>query len=523
MKDTMMLLAAAIAVAGSALAKPVPVQKKAIAWGWDTIYVNPEDILAHADAFDKTPFDGVGLHLQKVPLAAGGEISGESVFSDRPWTKEDVRKYVDVFRRMTAHKSLRESFLSLLLQPSGRVSFKDDAAWQKAANNFAVAAWLVKEGGLPGLILDTEDYFHQYQFRFNEKDGLDYDAACELARKRGRELFAGVFREYPEIAILSFYLLHQTPDYIQYHNALDPVGRARAYGDLWLPFVNGLFDVVPATARIIDGNEDSYWNQYHLRSGSSHYVDMHARARTLVEPENRAKFRQVFQAGSAVYLDMYVNPKGSAYYFGARGKGTRADRVVENAVCALEGADEYVWFYGEKLAFVPWGKVTPLRPRIPSWTNQTWEAALPGFHDAIRFTKDPFGEVRRRVKAAVAAGAPNEFTTDPVPTDFDSGDRTSDAKGLAVGAYYAFTGECRGERAEVRSVLLSGNDENWNYGWEYPAVSRPGPDGWRQILGLVRIGPDADGFRVFQSRRRGSYSDKVEFRNFRAYRLPREP
>ena len=72
-------------------------------------------------------------------------------------------------------------------------------------------------------------------------------------------MFGAVFREFPEIALLSLYFLHQTPNYITFNDSLDPAGRARTYGDLWLPFVNGIFDVVPVTARIIDGTSSSDW------------------------------------------------------------------------------------------------------------------------------------------------------------------------------------------------------------------------------------------------------------------------
>ena len=517
-----LLLLAAAFLAGKTSAKPTPVQKKALAFGWDTIYVNPEDILAHADLFDKTPFDGVVMRIQDIPLSNGGRISGESLFSDDPWNRNDLAKYVRTFRDMRKHRSLRESFLSVLLQPSVRVSFADDAPWRRAAENFAAAAWLVKEGGMPGLLIDTEDYWHRYQFRYEESDGIDYDTAVRLARRRGQEMFGAVFREFPEIALLSLYFLHQTPNYITFNDSLDPAGRARTYGDLWLPFVNGIFDVVPVTARIIDGNEDSYFSQFQQKSGFVSYYYMHSDARALIEPENRAKFSQVFQSGAAVYLDMYSNPTGSTYFMHARGFGGRADRLVENSVCALRGTDEYVWFYGEKLAFVPWREVTKKRQNYHSWTNQTWEAALPGFHDAIRFTKDPFGEVRRRAAAAEANGVANSFNGTVETNGFDKGTKTAAATGLTPGAYYAFTGECRGKWAEVRTILTTGNDDNWLYGWEYPAVSRPDPAGWRRILGLVRMGPDTNGFRVYYGRRDAG-DDKVNFRNFKALKLPLEP
>ena len=70
--------------AGAAVAAPERLVNKVIAYGWDTIFCQPEDVLANAEALDATPIDGVGT-----------TIIDHSVFQpDVVWTKETCARYV---------------------------------------------------------------------------------------------------------------------------------------------------------------------------------------------------------------------------------------------------------------------------------------------------------------------------------------------------------------------------------------------------------------------------------------------
>ena len=235
-------VAVALLAVGVAVAAPSRLENKVIAYGWDTIFCEPEDVLANAEALDATPIDGVGTMIRD-----------RSVFTaDIVWTRETCARYVELFRKYREHRSIRDSFVAVMLQPDRRLALTEDAGWAHAATNLATAAWVVHEAGLPGIIFDTEDYQHSRQFVYGEterKAGLSYADAVRLARRRGRELFGGMFREYPDITLLSFYFLIATPYYERYYGQAEPAMQAEVKGDLWLAFVNGMLDAIGKSLR----------------------------------------------------------------------------------------------------------------------------------------------------------------------------------------------------------------------------------------------------------------------------------
>ena len=55
------ILAAALAAVWCAGADDCALRRKYIGHGWDLLAVTPEEVLAHADEFDRTGLDGVAL------------------------------------------------------------------------------------------------------------------------------------------------------------------------------------------------------------------------------------------------------------------------------------------------------------------------------------------------------------------------------------------------------------------------------------------------------------------------------
>ena len=506
------LAAAAIAVFAASLsfAAPSRLVNKVIAIGWDLMFCEPEDVLANAEAFRDSPCDGVGV-----------AIRDKSVFlPEIVWTKESCARYADMFRKFRDHPGLRDSVLEVYFQPRSRLSFADDAAWAHAASNLATAAWVVRKAGLPGVFFDTEDYMKAQQFVYGEVDskaGLSYHDAARLARRRGRELFAGMFREYPDITLLAYYMFLATPNYDRFHSQLEPAGQAEIVGDLWMPFLNGMLDAAPDTAKIFDGNEDAYRHQAHRKSFECSYVALHRRLQNVIEPENREKFRRVVRQSHGLYLDMYTNEKGKSWYFGSRTpESTRLDRLAENVEAAVRASDGCVWLYGEKHNFIDWKGVHPRRT-YPSYTNSTWEAALPGFGKAVRFAKDPYAEMMSALKTATPEMIVRIDTNRYSAALADGASRNFVVGGLATGGRYAFAGEMRGVKAEANLVPAKGSEENWAYGWIYPVLIKRDGEGWVRFATYVRIPPDCDGFKVFQTSRKGS--PPAQFRNFKVIRL----
>ena len=76
-----------------------------------------------------------------------------------------------------------------------RVDWADDKAWANYAENMATVAWLAKQGGLKGLMLDPEEYgaqggsLPQYIHTYRDPP---FEECAKLARQRGREVFSRV-------------------------------------------------------------------------------------------------------------------------------------------------------------------------------------------------------------------------------------------------------------------------------------------------------------------------------------------
>ena len=61
--------------------------------------------------------------------------------------------------------------------------------------------------------------------------------------------------EYPDVTLLSFWMLSLHP---RYFTDNDPVAAVADAGDLWPAFLNGMLEELPRGARMIDGDEHGY-------------------------------------------------------------------------------------------------------------------------------------------------------------------------------------------------------------------------------------------------------------------------
>lgn len=352
---------------------------KYVAHGWDLLGVCPEDVLVQAKAFERIGIDGVTLNVGG-RLPDGREIASTQAMTGPAWTREAVAATVPVLRGITRHPALRESFALSLWQPAKRLAWTDDSAWTRFATNMSVLAWLVREGGLRGIFVDGEDYPLAHQFEWRPGDP-PYNDCARLARRRGSEVFGAIFREYPNITFLSFWLLSNTREYL---TALDPHDLAISRRDLWPAFVNGMLDVLPPSARFADGCEIGYEYEAARNEFFASAHRQRVNLAGLVEPENREKYRRQLLAGFGLYIDSYVNATNEPFHKDAFG-GSRLAHFAANLRQASEAADAYIWLYGERHPWIEW------RPEASRRFagKPTWGDALPGFSDLLRGVKNP--------------------------------------------------------------------------------------------------------------------------------------
>lgn len=378
----------------SAVARPATV----ILHGWDMLDVSPEEVLSHAEEFERTAADGVSLRIRK-NAPDGRQLNSCRLYgSTNVWHWADVADYVPVFREIVRHRSLSCSMLNMWIVPKPHVDWRDDARWGLIAHNSAVVARVASEGGLKGLIIDEEDYGSAFQF-FVGPDDPPFDEAAALARRRGAQVFSEVFRAFPNATLLFFRLLASDPDYRRADG--DPGAIVKAKGHLWPAFVNGILDVMPPTAVLVDGNESA---GYRGEASRGDYwksaCQQRSAALTMVAPENQAKYRAQMRAGFGLYIDAYTMTNTSSAFFRGPVEGSRLSHFEENLSQAILASDGLVWLYAEKSAWVPWKNVGCRR-----WQNATtWDHALPGVTEMVCGVKDAQAFVSRRAAELHAKG-----------------------------------------------------------------------------------------------------------------------
>ena len=442
MFEKMISLAAAALALSAANAR----ETKIIAHGWDCQSANPADVLACADEFDKTALDGISLSVRFTNEEHGVVCSYKTMMTDPAWKWGDVEALAPILRQIVSHRSLRESLLSSFRCPKPRLDWRDDAAWARFANNMGVLARLARKGNVKGIMIDPEDYPRTKQFYLQDGDGV-YDETVKLARRRGREVFSAVFREKPDAVVMAFWLL-STDKHV--YNSSDPQTAMRETGCLFPAFMDGMLDVLPSTALLVDGNEGTYRAEAEY---GDHLADAARQRRNvldLVSPENRGKYRAQHRVGAGFFLDGYWYPPENKWYMPPF-DGTRQDRLALNLAAAAEAAD-YVWLDGEWRTYVHWKKADGPGIHIGEHflTRPTWDEIMPGFWRAVKSAVDPLGvEYGRRAKVA---WTPRLTAKSP---------RSTKVFGVKYGEIYEVVCRPLAPLAYLRVDWLKENGEKW--------------------------------------------------------------
>lgn len=360
---------------------------KVIAHGWDVLAVSPKQVLEHADLLNELPIDGLFLNVNAGKK--NGTLMNKKIAYDLRWDYNDFKYIVPTLREMKKHRSLRHSLLGALIantwkynDTASRKRWDDDAAWELFANNLGVLARIAREGDIEGILLDPEDYSGIRQFRWREGDG-DYDTVRKLARQRGREVFSAAFREKPDLKLMSLWFM-SWPFGGNYRTSDDPNAERYRAKDLWPDFVNGMLDVLPETAMVIDGDETTYYDRGDNADTFRKSKQVQNAYLRLVEPENRTKYRGKMYFAPASYLDSYVSTdEGSLFYQPAIKGGTRLDRFAENFEHTVVASDGYVWLYGERHPLIKWRDIPMKRVK-----DTVWDAAVPGMYDIVGASRD---------------------------------------------------------------------------------------------------------------------------------------
>lgn len=433
MKKTTAFLAAALVSSAAFAGSP-----KYIAFAWEFSGNTPQSLLKIVDKFDQTPLDGVGLKLKGSAVIDGVKTNlNPRLFMHGPaWPKEAFTDQIPYFRELTKHKSMRHSFLHSFSCPRVRIPWTDDAQWARIAKSMRTVAWVAREGGFRGLSADPEDYRKVQQF-VRRPEEPPYDELCQIARRRGRELFGPVFEEYPDVTLHFFWFMSHVRFYVR-RDGTDPQRMVRLDEELWTSFLNGVLDVLPPGASINDGDEEGYWysaSKSGYRNGAYMFHSVYDK---LVAPENMEKYRRQVRYVPPMYMDMFTNPEGASWYKGPT-EGSRTETLRRDLRQASDVCGGYVWFWGEKHPWVDRG---------PKWkkpdgriSDATWADELPGLFRAMEWARDPVALYDREAAALEAKGAlENAYTLGDVVVRNDNEGVTTkpfrDYERYGVGNYF---------------------------------------------------------------------------------------
>jgi hypothetical protein len=366
-------------------------RKKLIATGWDN--ADTTRLRENLTEMEKRPFDGVVIEVTG-QIDAKRRCHLPTTFSSEKWQRQWFQKPLEDLKACR-FKRLTDNFVLVGANP-GSVDWFDDEGWATIVEHWRIAAWLVKQSGLKGLLFDPEPYTPPYsQFAYPaqpQKDKHSFTEYCAKVRQRGGEVMKAVAEEYPDI-VLFCYFMNSVVSHATGQSDAGAVLEREGYG-LLPAFFDGWLDAAPPTVTMVDGCEGAYrYNSAleYLEAGTA----MRGDCQELVSPANRAKYRAQVQVGFGMYLDAYWNPKTSPWYVDGLG-GPRVDRLRENVRTALRVADEYVWVYGEKFRWWP----TPNK----SVKEQSWDEALPGCERVLALARNPAEYARERI-AAMKAGS----------------------------------------------------------------------------------------------------------------------
>jgi hypothetical protein len=203
--------------------------------------------------------------------------------------------------------------------------------------------------------------------------------------------------------------------------------------------------------------------------------------------------------GFGLYTDMYINPKMDkngkpVAFYRPPTDGSRLKTFAPLLQAATDAADEYVWFWNEKVQWVKWNPPPTEKGVV---TEFALDDLLPGLRDLCDATRGVEGFALRREKKLAAKG----LLTELAKSVFSNDCCTATVTGLKTGDYYVFKADVKGEAKATVYPFLGDKTLDWwdEMGKIYSIEFSPADkDGWRHAEALVRIpeGVDRYDFKV---------------------------
>ena len=343
-----------------------PRKKKLIEYGVD--YPSIEYTKRHIHKMEQAPFDGVVLRWS-------ADIDGKSIdcthtfFRKAKFPPQAVRTAVDDLKATPFHR-FTDNFLNLRIIPGAPPNspdyhgdWFDDELWQFIVHNAKAAATVAKEGGLKGILLDTEAYHgnpwnYTVQKHHEDKSFKDY---ADKTRQRGRQVIKAINSVYSDI---TFIIIMATSYTAQDVLRGEKVPLETSGYSLLPSFIDGIIEASTPQTTLIDGYESAYpLTEY------PQFVD----ARALMTTESAA-----LSAIPGQYQ------KKMRVGFGLSTGHVTADELKNTLRYACTFAHEYIWIWS-------------------AHNTNWWEGDVPtGYADVLAnyskpITEDEIAEIEREL------------------------------------------------------------------------------------------------------------------------------
>jgi hypothetical protein len=328
--------------------------KKLIEYGWDV--PTPDYVRDHIQDMEKRPFEGIMFRLP---------LSGGNVFNVENWEKNKaaLQDQLKVASSIKWHK-FTDNFLSMYA--ASTMDWYSDSDWTKVLSAVKFNAGVAKAAGCVGLLFDPEPYGTN-PWNFSKQKHVDQYSYAQYSAKvyqRGQQFMDAMQSQIPAVKVLMFHQYQMLYDVT--HNP-DPAKReatlASANYGLYLPFLNGMLSAINKYARMIDGNEGSYYYQKPAQFYEA-YWEIREGAKINVPEELWGKYDTNEKAANALYVDRLFSLRTDTFGYQISAAMTpeeRAQWFEQNTYYALKTSQEYVWLYSEKMN---WWTDTGLPPGL---------------------------------------------------------------------------------------------------------------------------------------------------------------
>ncbi len=419
MKKIMFMFAAAAVTFTAAAADKCyqPPRVKLIHDGWGFQYESLKDgqtpsrkfvmntrfIKENVELLEKSiPGSGIIIRFTTpAELCEGSPVNINAIFGGRKIKYEYFKNDIENLKN-TRFTKFTDNFIGLTVSP-GNVDWFDDEAWATVCHNHKVAAKVAKESGMVGMKFDIEEYHKNTMWQFKPEKGRTLAETHAKIRQRGQEFGRALFSEFPDMEMLCYWW---------FSLARHKNDAARCHADYYMvaPFINGIYDVLPPTVKIHDGDESCGYRAndevefYHLN------VDVRKRFLPYLDKKHLAKYRAQTFLAPGLYVDPHFKKAG----YWENQLQPDLDRLggaallKRNLFHAMEVADYYVWMWHERYVWFPCHH--PAHP--------THIASLaPGLAEELDLiaSPDPLPEARKLVKEKNIPNIIRNSTFDQVP------------------------------------------------------------------------------------------------------------